>query len=313
MTTNWIESSINIGPKIDWSAIPQANFLTGDNYMAYRDPAGHYHNGLFRVFHTLVMQESDGFYYSFVAMTTSRDLVDWSQPRILTPKDHRLNYSSPGNIIRYNDEWVLCFQTYPMKSQTDRFGDETARLFTACSSDLDNWSQPELIKVKGPYVSIEDMGRMIDPYLLADKDQPNKWWCFYKQNGASMSRSQDLQNWTYVGNIDSGENVCLIVDNDEYVLFHSPRNGIGIKRSKNLKDWIDHQLLTFGQKEWEWAAGRITAGHVLDLRHVDEVGKFVMFFHGSVSTDIQPKETHGQASLGVAWSDDLLNWDWPHK
>ena len=200
-----------------------------------------------------------------------------------------------------------------MRSQTDRFGDETARLFTACSSDLDNWSQPELIKVKGPDVSIEDMGRMIDPYLLADKDQPNKWWCFYKQNGASMSRSQDLQNWTYVGNIDSGENVCLIVDNDEYVLFHSPRNGIGIKRSKNLKDWIDHQLLTFGQQEWEWAAGRITAGHVLDLRHVDEVGKFVMFFHGSVSTDIQPKETHGQASLGIAWSDDLLNWDWPQK
>jgi hypothetical protein len=27
------------------------------------------------------------------------------------------------------------------------------------------------------------MGRMIDAYLLADKDEPGKWWCLYKQNG----------------------------------------------------------------------------------------------------------------------------------
>ena len=313
MTNNYSESSIHGRLKIDWLSIPQANFMTGDNYTAYRDPAGHYHNGLFRVFHTLVMQETDGFYYSFVAVTESRDLINWSKSRLLTPKDHRLNYSSPGNVIRYNDEWILCFQTYPMNKPNDRFGDETARLFTACSSDLVNWSPPELIKVKGAHVPVEDMGRMIDPYLFSDKDIPNKWWCFYKQNGASMSYSQDLQDWTYVGHIDSGENVCLILDNDEYVLFHSPRNGIGIKRSKNLENWSDCQLLTFGQLEWEWAAGRVTAGHVLDLRHIAEVGKFVMFFHGSVSTDIQPKETHGHASLGIAWSDDLLIWEWPQK
>ena len=32
------------GPKINWSDIPQVEFLTGEAYVAYRDPAGHYHD-----------------------------------------------------------------------------------------------------------------------------------------------------------------------------------------------------------------------------------------------------------------------------
>ena len=34
-----------------------------------------------------------------------------------------------------------------------------------------------------------------------------------------------------------------------------------------------------------------------------------MFFHGSVK-NCTP-ETHGKASLAIAWSDDLVHWDWP--
>jgi hypothetical protein len=296
-------------PKINWSAIPAPVFLRGDSYTAHRDPAGHYHNGLFRVFHTRVHHESDGFYYAFTAVTESRNLIDWSEPKILTPKDLRLNYSSPGNIIRYGGKWRLCLQTYPMRNR-DRFGDETARIFLMQSDDLVEWRTPELMRVKGPETPIEAMGRMIDPYLIEDKDEPGKWWCFYKQNGASLSYTYDFETWTYVGRMDSGENVCVLVDNDEYVLFHSPRNGVGIKRSKDLKTWTDHELLTFDQQHWEWAKGRLTAGHVLDLRHEPGIGKFIMFFHGSVSRDIQPRETHGNASLALAWSDDLVHWEW---
>jgi hypothetical protein len=52
------------------------------------------------------------------------------------------------------------------------------------------------------------MGRMIDPYIFPDKDEPGKWWCFYKQNGVSMSWSRDLKTWTYVGKRRAGENVA---------------------------------------------------------------------------------------------------------
>ena len=42
---------------IDWSAIPRPDFLQGDRRTTYRDPAGHYHDGVFRVFHSRVIRE----------------------------------------------------------------------------------------------------------------------------------------------------------------------------------------------------------------------------------------------------------------
>ena len=64
-----------------------------------------------------------------------------------------------------------------------RYGTSDARLYVMYSNDLDNGSEPEIMRVKGPDVAIASMGRMIDPYILEDKDEEGKWWCFYKQNG----------------------------------------------------------------------------------------------------------------------------------
>jgi hypothetical protein len=50
---------------------------------------------------------------------------------------------------------------------------------------------------------------------------------------------------------------------------------------------------------------------VLDLRDRPEVGKYVMFFHGSTRTGVAENEPHGESSLGLAWSDDLTHWSWP--
>lgn len=106
---------------------------------------------------------------------------------------------------------------------------------------------------------------MIDPYLLQDKDHSGKWWCFYKQNGINIASSEDLRVWQPFGHVDAGENPCVVVDRNEYVLFHSPANGIGRKRSRNLVDWQDEGVFTLGQTEWSWAQGRLTAAFVLDL------------------------------------------------
>ena len=95
------------------------------------------------------------------------------------------------------------------------------------------------MRVKGPDVPREEMGRMIDPYLIRDKDDPNKWWCFYKQDGVSMSYTYDFETWTYFGRADAGENVCILVDGDEYVLIHSPGNGVGVKRSRDLTKMME--------------------------------------------------------------------------
>ncbi|WP_353718754.1 hypothetical protein [Dyadobacter sp. 676] len=129
-----------------------------------------------------------------------------------------------------------------------------------------------------------------------------------------MSSSYDLKTWNYVGHTESGENVCVLVENNEYILMHSPKNGIGLKRSADLKTWKDYgSLITLGQGEWPWAKGRITAGAVVNLMHVPEFGKYVMLFHGSGPLTEEAGDFDKNASIGIAWSDDLLNWQWPGK
>jgi hypothetical protein len=296
------------------SGIPSPIIFRGDATTAYRDPTAIYHEGWFRLFFTLVKIEPDGRPFSYAAWSKSRDLVTWSEPTIFTPRDQNLNYGSPGNIIRLSDQWALCLQTYP-RPHGEKYGNASARVWTMRSRDMETWGEPELLRVKGPDVPVEKMGRMIDAYLLEDKNEPGKWWCFYKQAGMSMSWSRDLTTWTHAGRIAAGENVCVVVDGDDYVLFHSPANGIGVKRSKDLlKDWRDEGVLTLGQTAWPWAQGRLTAGFVLDLRNEPAVGRALLFFHGSDFPEQDPRGGFDNfASIGVAWSKDLKSWAWPNQ
>lgn len=296
---------------IHWSALSSPILFHGDATTAYRDPAVVYHEGVFHLFFTLVRTEPDRQVFLYTAHSMSRDLARWTPPATLTPRDQRLNYSSPGNAVRFHDQWVLCVSSYP-RPKGEKYGNQDARLWILRSNDLDHWGQPELLRVKGLDVPVEKMGRMIDPYLFEDKDEPGKWWCFYKQNGVSMSWSRDLRRWTYFGRADAGENVCILVEGNEYVLFHSPQNGIGVKRSQDLQHWRDCGLITLGQTEWPWARGRLTAGFVLDLRREPGVGRYLLFFHGSGPEDERTMFDH-HASLGIAWSSDLVNWNWPGK
>lgn len=290
-------------------ALSSPVIFPGNATSAYRDPAVVCHEGTFHLFFTMVRTGEDGQVFMFVAVSKSVDLVEWTPPRLLTPPDRNLNFSSPGNIIRFEGRWVLCLQTYP-RPNGEKYADSSARIFTMSSPDLETWDAPSLLRVKGAGVSEAEMGRMIDPFLIEDKDEPGKWWCFYKQNGVSMSASHDLKTWTYVGRADAGENACVIVDRDEYVLFHSPENGIGVKRSRDLQHWRDQGVHFLGQAQWPWARGRLTAGFALDLRADPNVGKVLLFFHGSGPED-ERTFFDNHASIGLAWSDTMETWSWP--
>jgi hypothetical protein len=285
----------------------------GDATTAYRDPAAIYSNGWFYLYFTLSRVEAPGQVFQYVAWSKSSDLKLWTDPKVLTPRDNRLNYSSPGDVIRFAGAWVLCLQTYP-RPHGEQYGNDDARIWIMRSPDLEHWGTPELLRVKGPVVPVGKMGRMIDPFLFEDKDEPGKWWCFFKQNGVSRSWSRDLKHWTFVGSTSAGENASVIVGRGQYLLFDSPDNGIGVKRSWDLEHWQDISLLTLGQKDWEWARGRITAGFVLDARQVPGVRRYIMFFHGSNYPEGDPRGGFDSfASIGLAWSKDLHRWDWPSR
>ena len=98
---------------IDFDALVTPILFRGDAKTAYRDPAVLYQDGVFHLFFTLVQAGEDGHPWMFTASSRSRDLKSWTPPRVLTPKNRALNFSSPGNVIRFNGEWILCLQTYP--------------------------------------------------------------------------------------------------------------------------------------------------------------------------------------------------------
>ena len=306
--------SNTIAQHVDFSKIKSPIIFEGDYKFAYRDPAVVYHEGKFHLYFTLVERAADSGMNLFTAYSFSEDLVHWSFPQKLTPKDRNLNFSSPGNIIKYTNEWIMCLQTYPTPNN-ETWGNATSRIWIMRSTDLVHWREPELLKVKGDDVPIEKMGRMIDPYLLEDGSEPGKWWCYYKQNGVSMSYSYDLKKWTFSGSANSGENVTVLNKDGKYILFHSPENGIGIKKSTSPNEWgKDEALITLGQEQWVWAQRRLTAATVIDLTNNPNIGKYVMFFHGSSVAGAKPKyNAHNNASLGIAWSSDLENWEWPGK
>jgi Glycosyl hydrolases family 32 N-terminal domain len=307
------------------NALTSPIILKGDAHTAYRDPLLFYRNGTFYLFYSYVKEdESTHLVYWYVGLSTSRDLQHWSPTRILTAKDQNLNFSSPGSLTHDGNQWLLTMQTYPIvgfhRGDPIRFNDARSRLYLMRSSDLKHWSAPELIKVKGPDVSEKDMGKMIDPFLIEDKDHPEKWWCFYKQdNRIVSSTSRDLQNWTPTGLVAAdGENPEVFVNGNEYVLVYAPVhgsdiNGVEMRRSSDLMNWRDDgPKVTLGQKDWPWAETRLTAGYIVDMRKVPRVGKYVLVCHsmgpGKTRTDAN---VQANCSIVIAWSDDLKTWHWP--
>ncbi len=288
--------------------------IKGNDSIAYRDPLILFEENKFWLFFSIAVNQTDGIKqgdaFWQTAYSTSIDLKNWTDPIPVTPADRSLNFCSPGSIVKHDDEWIMALQTYPTP-HGEKFGNDHSRLWLMKSHNLREWGEPELIHFLGPDVSNDSMPRMIDPYLMRDKDNPDRWWCFckIKQTGVSMSWSDDLKTWHYQGRVDGGENACVIIQDDQYVLYHSPENGIGEKRSSDLYHWRDSGLFVFDQKNWPWAQGRLTAGYVMDGRNIPGIGKYVMVFHGERDKD----SFTVQSSIGLVWSDDLVNWDWPGK
>ena len=41
-----------------------------------------------------------------------------ARSRLLLQRDQSLDYCSPGNVVRFKDEWILCLQSYPRPDYT---------------------------------------------------------------------------------------------------------------------------------------------------------------------------------------------------
>lgn len=288
------------------SALKSSHIIKGDSTHAYRDPAVYCLDGVIYIYMTLVETEEDGGVYMYVAYTKTRDFKSFSPIKKLTVRDKACNYSSPGNIVFHDGRYKMCLQTY-CRENGEKYGNDRSRLYIMESFDLESWSEPYPMLVKGE-LSLEECGRMIDPYLIYD-EREGLWNCFYKQNGVSRSTSRDLKRFEFRGHIDGGENVSILKKDNGYYMLHSPKNGIGIKYSEDLVSWADiGEPLTLGQNEWQWAQGRITAGVVFECES-GGAPLYVMLFHGTGPED-ESVIFDNYAGIGVAWSRDFVKWSW---
>ena len=276
-----------------------------------RDPLLVAHDGLYYCYYTAVEERPAGFQLHLDEIR-SPDLVHWSQPRRLL--DHPDGFSSPGSMIRHNDRWIMALQTYPVPPG-GVYADDSARLWIMESDDLEHWDAPRQIKPEGCTANWARTRRQIDPCIVA---HDNKFWCFYKTDGQiGLLVSADLYRWeealpdrpalSMKETPDNAglENVCLVRDGTEWVMFFSPTRvgrGIGVARSSNLLDWRDVQYINFPPVSW--ADNGPTAPMVIDLRQT--LGVWLMFFHVGRTA----RNAHGGA-LGLAWSRDLRNWTLP--
>ncbi len=227
--------------------------------VALRDPALLYRDGRLWCFHTAVEKPGDQFRL-YVDVVISDDMIRWTSPRRLT--DSPLSFSSPGNIIRRGDEWILCVQSYPVPPG-EEYGSEDSRLWLMRSADLIHWGEPRMIAPQGSRARWSGSRRQIDPYVV---EHDGKFWCLYKSSGClGLLVSDDLGEWSeaamdrpILGPQDTPdgrlvENPCVVPADDGFVLFFSPcgkGRGIGVARSDDLLQWRDVHYLDFPALPW---------------------------------------------------------------
>jgi predicted GH43/DUF377 family glycosyl hydrolase len=292
---------------IEWDKLKNPIFDRDRQNIQERDGALFFYDGKFYLYHCAVEYPKLGQYQFYTDLITSTDLIDWSPPQRLW--DAPMGFSSPGNIIRVSDKWILCVQTYPIK-RFHWWGSDECRLWISESKDLEHWSFPQVIAKDGSAAHWTWEKRQIDPFILP---HDGKYWCFYKTSGQlGLLVSEDLQTWKEASpdrpvlarketpDNTTVENACVLELNGEFLMFFSPaynKRGIGLARSKDLLHWKFDQYLKF--PKFSWAKSGPTAPSVIDIRA--ECGKWIMVFHA------ERRQPH-HAALGLAWSDDLINW-----
>lgn len=306
---------------IDFCHLPSSRILPCTDTLGFRDPTAFYKDGKIYVFYSYVDLGDDGWTYFRLGLSVTEDLIHFSEPVLLTPRDRSKNYSSPGCVLEILGEYVMCVQSYPtLGNPPDRIcGNRDSRIYLMRSKNLLDWTEPELMRVHGDAVLEPEMGRMIDPYIVKDIFSPGRYLVFYKQRPKhvehrvlqsgypeeymSYSSSGDLKHFRYEGFMECGENVCVLPVNGEYRIYNSPQNGIGCLHTQDFVHYSRDEPIMLGQNSWEWAKSRITAGFVLDATHISGINKYIMFFNGD-----QPNSFPFCASIGCAWSDDLNTW-----
>ena len=285
---------------------------------ALRDPAIYYLEGEFHLYFTLVKGLYDDRQSWFIGHTKTPDFIFYSEISCISPK----GYASPGNVFRYKDRYVICYQSYPRTSVAKAPGDE-CRIFFSYSDDLEDWGDPEIISEEGcvsPWATTGSWRRrQIDPYVLVENDT---CYLFYKGGyHLGLWASDDLNSWKDLTSekplVERGpeswshgaENPCALKVDDTFYLFYDSTgryegkkpNRLHYKTSKDLIDWDPGHAIDLPDGESRVLS--YGAPFFIDLR--DSHGLFLAAYHtGGDRTGSDRYLT----DIGIGWSEDFKTW-----
>ncbi len=247
--------------KFDYNKIK--NPVMKDKEVNLRDPACYLKDGIIYVFFTIHNLKDDTL---CIGMTKTYNFIEFDEIRIISP----IGYASPGNIIKVENKWFLCYQQYK---------EFPHYLCYSYTYDFENYSPPKKFFNTDKTNKWNEDGRTIDPYIVENN---GVYYCFYvgsnrwlKGNGYNMiglAKSYDFKNWQDISKDnpiigvnynweepDGNENNCVIKVGEKWVMLYSASltyQKIAYAESYDLLNWnkrclcdvpiIKESELTFG-------------------------------------------------------------------
>lgn len=288
-------------PTFDYSRIANPVWSLPDKHL--RDPAAVVVDGVVYLYFTYYDPAARTWH---IGMSTTRDFLEFAPIELVSPE----GYASPGNVIRYDGKWVLCYQQYR---------EFPHYLCLAFSDDLRTWSEPQRIFNTGPENTWNVDKRVIDPFIVENE---GTFYCYYvgstrwgKPSGHNLigvATSKDLKTWTdatpeapAIGvdfeweGPDGNENNYVLRREDRWFMLYSA----SLKNQKIAYAWSDDLI--------HWEKGGLCDVPVFDasatgfgapilLEGITDNGKHYMLYQG--------RDLAGHMSFLLLESDDLIHW-----
>lgn len=287
--------------EFDYSAITNPVWRLDEMHL--RDPAVLVHDGTIYLYFTYYDPKAKTWH---VGMATTKDFRTFSPIAIVSPE----GYASPGNVIKTDKGWCLCYQQYR---------EFPHYLCLAFSDDLVHWTEPKKIFNTGPENAWNADKRVIDPFLV---EWNGRYYCYYVgstrwgkpagHNLIGVAVSDDLEQWEdaspdapVIGvdfdweEPDGNENNCVIRHKGRWFMLYSARLGnqqIAYAWSDDLIHWEKGGLCDVPVFD----ASRTGFGAPVIIEGLGAPGTFYMIYQG--------RDASHHMSFLLLESTDLVTW-----
>ncbi len=249
---------------------------------------------IYYLFYTVTQKTEDGNVHKKIGVSTSKELLRYTKPRILFEEKEEIEFCHLGSVVLFQGIYYLCFEGRTL--QTGEYA-----IYISKSTDLICFSEPFALSI-----SRTAKGECF-PFMVVDKEKSDRIWCLYNDVGVTRSWSNDLDTWHNVGTSSiKFSGLCIVPCIDGYTVFANQKEGIGVFTIDSIEQFLLHpcedgpKVLTLDFPYMDWAQGGIRCGSVV---WEERLGLYILFYWG-----VEKGNDAIASSLALAVSKDLSHW-----